>query len=71
MKRQIKCSECLNVQTVNFRVDRWSNVHNKPILWASVVTTTTKEKGDNYSVGTTDTQSDYTPDNSYIHCRVS
>ena len=53
MKRQIKSSECLNGQTVNFSVDRWSNVRNKAMLCA-VVTTKNVE---NYLVDTNDTQS--------------
>ena len=61
MKRQIKSSECLNGQTVNFSVDRWSNVRNKAMLCA-VVTTKNVE---NYLVDTNDTQYDYTSDNSY------
>ena len=61
MKRKIKCSECLNVQTPNFILDGWSNVHNKPILCAVVTT----KKGESYLVDTNDTQSDYASGNSY------
>ena len=31
-QEKIKCSEYLSGQTVNFKVDGWSNVYNKPIL---------------------------------------
>ena len=42
-------------------VNRWSNVHNKPILFAVVPT----KKYENYLVDRTDTQSDYASQYSY------
>ena len=48
-QEKIKCSEYLSGQTVNFKVDGWSNVYNKPILWGNQ-----QKKGENYLVDKTD-----------------
>ena len=51
IKRQIKCSECLNAQVANF---------------SKCASVTTKKKEKKYLVHTNDRQSDDTSGNSYI-----